>query len=455
MRVTPDALGEPASAGPDPGLTGAGASRTGRVHAATNATRARFRPRPAAAPARVAERRLLQVETMAASVASTTAAELAAPRRPRKRLRRAVARIAVAATAIGALVLAIGWWWQRRTPPAPVYQTAAVTRGPLAMSVTATGTVLAWNTVEVGSEVSGRVRAILVPDNARVTKGQPLAEIDPEVFRAQLEQARAARAQAVAQVAQARATRRETQRRRERDAVLFARGVVAEQELEASIGAAERAEAAVALAAASLRQARAAQQVAATNLARTTIRSPIDGVVLSHAIEAGQTVVASFQAPVLFRIAEDLRAMKVEVDIDEADIGKVREGQRARFTVAAYLDREFDARVVMVHNAARLVDRVVTYRADIAVENAKLELRPGMTATAEIVVSELEDALLVPTQALRFAPAGEPPADGPRVWTLRDGAPVPVPVAILGETETLAAVRGELAAGATIITNRR
>jgi HlyD family secretion protein len=373
----------------------------------------------------------------------------------RSHLRPLAIRIGVVVAIAGALAAGVMWWRARNQAPAPAYQTAAATRGPLTMSVTATGTVVAWNTVDVGSEVSGKIRSIGVADNDRVTKGQVIAEIDPELLRAQLDQARAARAQAVAQLEQARVTQREAAKIRQRDEALFARGVIAEQELEAATAAAERANAAVTLAAATVRQTSATEHVARTNLAKTTIRSPIDGVVLSHAIEVGQTVVASFQTPVLFRIAEDLRAMKVEVDVDEADVGRIRDGQAARFTVAAYLDRTFDARVVMVHNAARLVDRVVTYRADLAVENARLELRPGMTATAEIIVDELRDALLVPAQALRFAPAGVPPSAQPRVWALRDGQPVALPVTVLGETETLAAIRAELDAGTPIITSRK
>jgi len=372
----------------------------------------------------------------------------------RSRLRRIGLRVAALVVIAGAMVAGITWWRARSRTPAPAYQTVAAIRGPLTMSVTATGTVVAWNTVDVGSEVSGKIRHIGVADNDRVTKGQLLAEIDPEILRAQLEQGRAARAQAVAQLEQARVTGRESTQTRKRAEALFARGVIAEQELEAATAAAERAQAAVALAAATVRQTTAAARVAETTLAKTTIRSPIDGVVLSHSIEVGQTVVAAFQTPVLFRIAEDLRAMKVEIDVDEADVGKIRQGQAARFTVAAY-DRTFDARVVMVHNAARLVDRVVTYRVDLAVDNPRLELRPGMTTTAELIVDELRDALVVPTQALRFAPAGEPPGARPRVWTLRDGKPVSHAVTILGETETLAAIRADLEVGTPIITNRK
>jgi HlyD family secretion protein len=186
------------------------------------------------------------------------------------------------------------------------------------------------------------------------------------------------------------------------------------------------------------------------------VRSPIDGIVLAREVEVGQTVVAAFQTPVLFLIAEDLRVMRASVDVDEADVGQVREGAAATFTVAAYLGRTFDARVVTVHNAARLVDRVVTYEAELAVDNPDLALRPGMTVTAAIVAREVPDALLVPAQALRFTPPGEDADEGDHVWILRDGRPVAVAVTVEGDDDILAAVTApELAPGTLVIVNTR
>lgn len=388
----------------------------------------------------------------------TAAADLAAigKKGRRGRLRRlGLPALAIAAVA-GVLVAGLGWWRHRGTPAPIAYQTAPLARGALTVAVTATGALEARNVVAVGSEVSGRIKRVLVADNARVVKGQPLAEIDPEVLAAQLEQARATREQAAAQLRQARATQRETAQARARAEALHARGVAAEQELEGATAAAERAEAAVSLAAANLRQATATEHVAATNLTKAQIRSPIDGIVLSHTVEEGQTVVATFQAPVLFQIAEDLRELQLSVDIDEADIGKVREGQRARFTVAAYADRSFDATVTTVHNASRVVDRVVSYEAELAVENRDLALRPGMTATAEIIVEQIRDELLVASQALRFTPPNMKPPPGPHVWILRGGTPVAVPVTVIGENETQAAIRAEyVAPGELAIANTR
>jgi len=388
---------------------------------------------------------------------ATAATELAAIVKQGRRgsLRRIVVRVLVVVAIAGAAVAGIGWWRHRGKAAPVAYQTAPLVRGELTVSVTATGTLEARNVVAVGSEVSGRIKRLLVADNARVTKGQPLAQIDPEILTAQLEQARAVRDQAAAQVRQARATQRETAQLRTRDRELFARGIVSKQELESAVAAAERADAAVSLAVANLRQATATEHVAATHLTKTEIRSPIDGIVLSHTIEEGQTVVAAFQTPILFQIAEDLRELELSVDVDEADIGKVREGQVARFTVAAYADRRFDATITTVHNASRVVDRVVSYEAVLAVDNRALELRPGMTATAEIIVTQLRDELLVASQALRFTPPKTEAPQGPHVWLLRAGKPVAVPVTVVGENETQAAIRAELGVGELVISNTR
>jgi len=389
---------------------------------------------------------------------ATAAADLAAIVKQGRhgRLRKIAVRVLVIAAIAGALVAAIRWWRHRGASAPIAYQTAPLERGALTVSVTATGTLEARNVVAVGSEVSGRIRRILVTDNARVTKGQPLAQIDPEILAAQLDQARAARDQAAAQVRQARATLRETAQLRARDKALYARGVVSQQELESAVAAAARAEAATSLADASLRQATANEKVAATNLTKTEIRSPIDGIVLSHTIEEGQTVVAAFQTPVLFQIAEDLHELELSVDVDEADIGKVREGQRAKFTVAAYADRAFDATVITVHNASRVVDRVVSYEAELAVNNSDLALRPGMTATAQIVVEQLRDELVVASQALRFTPPNVVAPPGPHLWVLRAGAPVAVAITVVGENETQAAIRSEhVVPGERVIVNTR
>lgn len=388
----------------------------------------------------------------------------------RARVRRIVTRALLIAAALAVAFLVVRWWRARTAPHVPTYVTQPATRGELVVTVTATGALEARNVVEVGSEVSGRIKRVLVDFNDRVTKGEVLAEIDTELFGAQAEQARAALAQARAQLLTATATQDEAATTRDRDLKLFAQGVVAAQERDAAVAAARRADAAVALARANIEQASAALRVAETNLSRSVIRSPIDGVVLERDVEAGQTVVAAFQTPVLFRIAEDLRQMKVSVDVDEADIGDVRVGQRATFTVAAYLGRDFPATVAAVHNAARTVDRVVSYEAELDVDNRDLLLKPGMTVTAQIVTQRVPDALSVPSQALRFTPqahagsgsAAEAPIAAPqagahrRLWVLRDGAPVAVDVDVGVSNETRTQITaGKLAAGDAVIVNER
>lgn len=370
------------------------------------------------------------------------------------RVWRVAIRALVLGLVAGALVGVVAWWRHRGVKAPIAYQTAPLVRGELTVQVTATGTLEARTVVAVGSEVSGRIKRVLVADNAHVTKGQLLVQIDPEILGAQLEQAHAVRDQAAAQVRQARATERETAQVSARAQAMHAQGLTAAQELETAVAAAERARAAVALANANLRQATASEHVASTNLTKTDIHSPIEGIVLSHTIEEGQTVVAAFQTPVLFQIAEDLRELELSVDVDEADIGKVKNGQLAKFTVAAYADRTFDATVTIVHNASRVVDRVVSYEAELVVENRELELRPGMTATAQIIVARLPDEFLVASSALRFSPAGLEPPPGAHVWVLRGGQPVALPVSVVGENETQAAVRGVgLVAGDLVIAN--
>lgn len=373
-----------------------------------------------------------------------------------RRARRIAIRVALAAVAILAVIGVVQWWRSRHRPAVMALQTEAIGVGDLRVSVTATGSLKPQDAVSVGSEVSGRIKRILVEDNEHVRAGQTLAQIDTQVLAAQREQAEAVREQAAAQLRQARATQHETAQICARDVQLHSRGVLSDEALDSARAAAERAEAAVSLARANLRQATANVEVATTNLTKAEIRSPIDGIVLSHSVEEGQTVVAAFQTPVLFEIAADLRTLELSVDVDEADIGKVAEGQAATFTVAAYVDRRFDARVIKVHNASRIVDRVVSYEAELAVDNKDRLLRPGMTATAQIVVDQVRDTMLVPSQALRFTPPGVTPVPGTAIWIQRAGFPIAVPVVVVGSGETQTAIRTTGAAkGELVITNTR
>jgi HlyD family secretion protein len=287
------------------------------------------------------------------------------------------------------------------------YRTAPVTRGPLVVTVNATGTLQPTNQVDVGSELSGILETVEVDFNERVTKGQVLARLDTSKLSAEALQARALLGVAEAALVERKASVVEADAEVRRLAALHkASGgrVPSPQELDSANATLSRAKAAVASSEAQIDQARAKLDFDSTNLEKAEIRSPIDGVVLTRDVEPGQTIASSFQAPKLFQLAEDLAQMELEVDVDEADVGQVKEGQQATFTVDSYPERTFPARITQLRYAPETVSGVVTYKAVLQVANADLALRPGMTATADIVVATIESALLVPNEALRFVP---------------------------------------------------
>ena len=284
------------------------------------------------------------------------------------------------------------------------YSSEAVRRGNLTETVTATGTVEPTNKVEVSSELSGMVRKVLVDYNDRVMAGQTLATLDTDKLSAEVERSQAALAVKQATAEQAEATLFETKQAFDRATALTEKEIVSRSSSDAASAVYRRAVAGVAVAKADVQAARADLAADETNLKKATIASPIDGIVMSRTVEAGQTVAASLQAPVLFTIAENLASMQLEVDVDEADVGEVGTGQSATFTVEAYREERFPAKVTMVRVAPETINGVVTYTAILALDNAKLLLRPGMTATADIVVKQVKDAVLVPNAALRYAP---------------------------------------------------
>jgi HlyD family secretion protein len=287
------------------------------------------------------------------------------------------------------------------------YRTAAVTRGPLVVTVNATGTLQPTNQVDVGSELSGILETVEVDFNERVTKGQVLARLDTSKLSAEALQSRALLGVAEATLVERKASVVEAEAELRRlHALHKASGgrVPSPQELDASSATLSRAKAAVASSEAQIDQARAKLEFDSTNLEKSEIRSPIDGVVLTRDVEPGQTIASSFQAPKLFQLAEDLAQMELEVDVDEADVGQVKEGQQATFTVDSYPTRTFPARITQLRYAPETVSGVVTYKAVLQVANADLALRPGMTATADIVVATIDAAVLVPNEALRFVP---------------------------------------------------
>ena len=384
------------------------------------------------------------------------------------------------------LALGIGGWLLMRNGQAErdnAYVTEPVRRGGLTVTVIATGSIQPTNQVDVSSELSGMIRKVLVDYNSTVSEGQVLAELDTDKLRATVEHSRAALSAARAGVVEAKATVVEKQAEYRRKQQLAADRFTSQQDLEAARAAYERAEAGLASAQAQVEVAEAQRKIDETNLVKASIRSPIGGVVLQRNASIGQTVASSFQAPILFSIAEDLRQMELQVDIDEADIGKVAEGQSAGFTVDAYPDRKFPASIRQLRFASQTSAGVVTYKAVLTIDNAQLLLRPGMTATAEIVVQRVDQSLLVPNAALRFTPSVEddpakresllqsllprPPAfrqpsrqddaHAPRkVWIVRDGTPDAVAVRT-GATDGLhTEVFGDtLAEGQAVIIDRR
>jgi HlyD family secretion protein len=364
----------------------------------------------------------------------------------------------------------------------PRYHTEPVTKGTLVVKVSATGNLQPTNKVEVGSELSGIVTAVPVEENDRVKKGQVL---DLAKLKDAVTKSRATLAAAEAQVLQAQATMEEARAqlaRFKQVAELSGGKVPSKSELATAEANLKRAEANVAGARASVTQARANLQSDETNLGKASIRSPIDGVVLTRKVDPGQTVAATLQAPVLFTLAEDLAKMKLQADVDEADVGQVRVGQTATFTVDAWPGRKYTGVITRVGYGSQTKDNVVSYPTVLAVGNDDLSLRPGMTGTADIVTVTRADVLLVPNAALRFsptvagAPAGGPPggivgklmprppsqppkpaapvnAGKPRVWVLRDGQAAPVEIRT-GSTngQMTEVLGGELTVGTQVIT---
>ncbi len=389
----------------------------------------------------------------------------------------------------GALIsIAVAGWLFFRSgedAAAPRYTTEAATVGTLVVKVSATGNLQPTNQVEVGSELSGIVDQVFVDDNDEVKKGQVLARLDLSRLQDAVAKSRASLAAAEAQVLQAQATvaeARATLARYQRVAQLSGGKVPSKSEMDTAEANLKRAEAIVASARASVAQARATLQSDETNLAKANIRSPIDGVVLARKVEPGQTVAASFQAPVLFTLAEDLSKMELQVDVDEADVGQVKAGQKASFSVDAWPGRQYTAVITRVGYGSQEKDGVISYLAVLEVGNDDLSLRPGMTGTAEITTLTRENALLVPNAALRFTPATtdtaqkkssgsvvsalmpRPPrqtpkvhtaasSGTPRVWVLRDGQPVAVEVQTGATNGRVTEITGgALKAGMQVIT---
>jgi HlyD family secretion protein len=287
------------------------------------------------------------------------------------------------------------------------YKTEQVKRGNLTVLVTATGTLQPTNEVTVSSELSGIIKTVHADYNDRVKVGQVLARLDTSKLAAQVTQYKAALDSAKAKVSQSQATVTETRAKFEqykKVRELSNNKVPSQSDMDAIEASFERAKADEASNKALVAQAKANLDAIETDLSKCIIRSPINGVVLSRSIEPGQTVAATMSAPTLFTLAEDLKQMELQVNVDEADVGKARAGQKATFTVAAHPNRNFNAWIKEVHYGSSTTSGVVTYTTVLKVNNSDMSLRPGMTATADIIVKNIKNALLLPSAALRFSP---------------------------------------------------
>jgi HlyD family secretion protein len=385
----------------------------------------------------------------------------------------------IAVAAVAAWIFLSG----KEKSAATKYKTEPVRRGALTVIVTATGTLKPTNSVDVGSELSGIVKSAEADYNSRVKVGQVLARLDTTKLEATITQSRASLESAQAKVLLAEATVAETKAKlaQLRKARELSQGKLSSQlEVDAAEAAFARAQADAASAAAAVSQARAVLEANQTDLAKAVIRSPINGIVLARSVEPGQTVAAAFTAPVLFTLAEDLTRMDLHVNVDEADIGKIREGQKAAFSVAAYPNRTFTALITQARYGSSTTSGVVTYETILKVSNPDLSLRPGMTATADITVRQLEAALLIPGAALRFTPPVQqetksstgllgsllprPPRPSQqsdngttgkgqqRVWILKNGRLVAVPVTIGSTSGSLTEVTsGDLTSGTPVV----
>jgi len=403
----------------------------------------------------------------------------------RRWLGRALALMALAAVAAAFFV-----WRARVSKPATEsYVSSPVEHGDLRETVTATGTLSPLDAVQVGAEVTGRVLKVNVDVNDRVTAGQILVEIDQEQLTARVEESQAQLRSAEASVKNARASVKEAELKAQRLRELGKRGLASAQELESAEATLERAKAQVGSAAAQVTVARAGLKSTKTSQSKASIKSPIDGIVLARSVEPGQTVTAGFQTPVLFTLARDITQMRLLVDVDEADVGKVKDGQPATFVVDAYPRRQFQSKVVRLNNLPKSGTTVITYEGLLTVDNSERLLRPGMTATATVVTREVQGVLTVPNAALRFRPTsatgsqrgggipmpgfGRPPGmgGGPRpagsagpggagqkrgaaVYLLREGQPARVAVEVGVSDGKRTEIRSsELAAGSEVITD--
>ena len=296
-----------------------------------------------------------------------------------------------------------GYFLYNRTPEV-IYKTAKIERGTIVSTVAATGNLSAVTTVQVGTQVSGTIQKLYVDFNSRVKNGQPIAEIDPSLFKASVEQSQGNFLSAEANLQKARVSLVDAERTFNRNKKLLNDGIISQGDFDMTETVLQSARASLMAAEGSIVQARGSLMQSKTNLRYSTIRSPVDGVVISRAIDVGQTVAASFQTPTLFTIAQDLTKMQIEVSVDEADISRILLHQKAGFTVDSYPEQTFRGKVVQIRSAPVITQNVVTYVVVVNVDNSDLKLMPGMTANVSVEVAKKDDVLKLPPSALRFKP---------------------------------------------------
>lgn len=312
----------------------------------------------------------------------------------------------VIAAVIVVAALGAGIYYYSTKPQAPTYKTAKVERGDLVSAVAATGNLAAVVTVQVGTQVSGTIQKLYVDFNSKVAKGQTIAQIDPALFLAQVDQSRGNYLNAQATRQKSRADLTDAKRNLDRYRQLVKDGIVAQSDYDTAENRYQMAVATVKASEGSVAQTRGALNQAETNLHYATIRSPVDGIVVSRSVDVGQTVAASFSTPTLFTIAQDLTKMEIDTSVDEADISRISEGQPVTFTVDSYPETRFAGKVVQIRNAPIITQNVVTYIVVIGVNNKELKLKPGMTANVSIETARKDNVLKLPAAALRFRPKG-------------------------------------------------
>jgi len=365
-------------------------------------------------------------------------------------------------------------WWSLSSGGSVRYSTAAVTRGAVTRAVVATGTVNPVLTIIVGSYVSGVIQSLTCDYNTEVKQGQICAQIDPRPYQTVVDQNKANLLVAGAQIEKDKAALAYAQLTYDRSVRLAQTNAVSKDTLDNAKNALDQAQAQIGVDEATIEQRQAQLEAAQVNLDYTNIVSPVNGTVVSRNVTVGQTVAASFQTPTLFLIATDLTKMQVDTNVSESDIGGLKEGDKGYFTVDAFPKRSFEGIVTQVRQSPQNIQNVVTYDVVVSVDNIDLALKPGMTAASRVVTDERKDVLRVPSQALRYSPAGlaaapppqskTSPAQSPAgagaaegaVWVLRDGTPARLPVTVGLDDDTHAEiVAGDLKAGDQVIVNEQ